>query len=145
MGAAVPCRHSLDSDRLLGRSPRPPSWWACTNPGCHPPQAHFRQRPLRGKDSQSPQLVGARRRGLPHPTGALWAATASWARLPVPPAGGPALMGAAVPRGCSLDSDRLLGRTPRPPSSWARALHEFHCPPPPGSVAVHCRSSVFRQ
>ena len=35
---------------------------------------------------------------------------------------------------------RLLDRTPRPPSWRARALQDFDCPPPPGGVAVHCRS-----
>ena len=58
---------------------------------------------------------------LPSPTGALWAATASWAGLPIPPAGGPAPMGAAIPHRHFLGSDRLLGKTPHPPSWWARA------------------------
>ena len=48
--------------------------------------------------------------------------------------------GSALQEFRSLGSDRLLGRTPRPPSWWARALQEFHRPPPSGSVAVHCRS-----
>ena len=41
----------------------------------------------------------------------------------------------------SLGTYRLLGRTPRPPRRWACALQEFPRPPPPGGVAVHCRSS----
>ena len=40
----------------------------------------------------------------------------------------------------SLGSDRLLSTTPRPPSWSARALEEFHCPLPLGTVAVHHRS-----
>ena len=59
-------------------------------------------------------------------------------KTPRPPADGPVLMGAAVPRKHSLGSDRLLGRTPRPPGWWAGALREWQCPVPPRSVAMHC-------
>ena len=44
----------------------------------------------------------------------------------------------------SLDSVRLLDRTPRPPSWWARALQEFHCPLPLSGVAVHDKSCTAR-
>ena len=40
----------------------------------------------------------------------------------------------------SFGGDRRLGTSPRRPSWWAGALQEFHCPPPPSGVDVHCRS-----
>ena len=42
-------------------------------------------------------------------------------------------------RGRALQEFRLMGRTPRPPGLWAGALQEFHWPPSPGGVALHCR------
>ena len=40
----------------------------------------------------------------------------------MPPASGPAPLGAAVPCRRSLSSDHRLGRPPRAPSQWARAI-----------------------
>ena len=31
---------------------------------------------------------------------------------------------------------------PTAPRQWGSALHEFHCPLPPGSEAVYCRRST---
>ena len=52
----------------------------------------------------------------------------------------PEQCGSALQGFRSLGSDCLLGRTQCPPSWWARALQEFHCPQPPDGVAVHCRT-----
>ena len=99
----------------------------------------FRRRLPSGQDSPSPEL------GRPshcncstaHRPQAVWHCIVGVA-LPT----APRHCGSALQEFRSLGSDRLLGRTPRPPSWWALALQEFHCPPPPGRVAVHCTSST---
>ena len=40
-------------------------------------------------------------------------------------AGGPRLMGTAVPCRPSMSTDRLVGRCPRPTSLWARAVVKY--------------------
>ena len=35
-----------------------------------------------------------------------------------------------------------MGRSAHPPSGGPCALQGFHCPPPLGSVAMHCKSSI---
>ena len=67
MGAAVPHRRSLGSNRLMGRTPRPPGWWASANVGCQPPQAPFGQRPPPRRDSLPPRLEEPHLGGLPSP------------------------------------------------------------------------------
>ena len=62
------------------------------------------------------------------------------ATVPMPTA--PRKCGSALQEHRSLGSDRLLGRTPHPLSWLARALHAFHCPPPPSGVAMHCRNCI---
>ena len=42
--------------------------------------------------------------------------------------------------GSALQEYRLLGNIPPPPSWWARALHECHCPLPPAGMALHYSS-----
>ena len=51
-----------------------------------------------GRDTHSPHSVGPRQWGRPRPAGSVKAATTAWAGHPVPPAGGAAPKGIAVPR-----------------------------------------------
>ena len=56
---------------------------------------------------------------------------------------GPPAMRSTLPRGSAQwNSCHALPHCSRAVSrgQWACALQEFHCPPPPGGVAVHCRS-----
>ena len=102
------------------------------------PVAH-RQRATVLHDSQCPQPPGSEavrcKNSTAHCPRALRQCIAG---VPLPTA--PRQCASALQELPSLGSDHLLSRTPRPPSWWAHALHEFHCPPPPGNVAVHCRS-----
>ena len=54
----------------------------------------------------------------------------------------PGRCGSALQEFRFLGSVCLLGRIPRPPSWWAHAWQELHCPPPPGGVAVDNKSST---
>ena len=137
MGAAVPCSRSICSDRLLGRTPRPPSWWARADGGCCLLQALHRQRPPPGQDSPSPQLVGPRQWGQPSPA----VATLQEFHCPLPP-GSVAVHCRSCTAHCPQAVRQCIAGVPLPtaPRQCGSALQELHYPLPPGSEAVHSRS-----
>ena len=113
----LPTGPAMHSDHPLGRTPRPPRL-VC--PNLHPHRPCRTLRPPPGQDSPSPQA------GVPDSTSpqALRDTPATpWAGLPVPQAGVP-----------GSSSPRALQDTPT----------TDRCPLPPGSEAVHCKSSTAR-
>ena len=60
--------------------------------------------------------------GCHPPAVAPYAATTKWARLPITPARGPALLEATIRHRRPLGCDHGLTLTPRPPSPWPRAI-----------------------
>ena len=73
----------------LGRTPRPPSWWArAVLRVAAPPRAPHRHRPPPGQDPVSPPAGGPAPMGATVPRGHSIGTDPAWEGLPVPPAGG---------------------------------------------------------